>query len=125
MADGQTLSATEMEVMLALWDVGSGSVADIQAALQPERDMAYTTVATLLTRMEAKGAVSAVKSGRSYVYSPIATKTDYQQNRLSGLVQQFFGGRPSSLASHFIETNSFSKDEIAELRKLLDDKESR
>jgi BlaI family transcriptional regulator, penicillinase repressor len=121
----QALSAAETEVMLALWEIGSGSVADIQNALKPERDIAYTTVATLLSRMEAKGAVSSKKVGRSYTFSPLATKADFQQNKLSGLVQQFFEGRPSSLASHFIKTNSFSDQELAELRRLLDQKEKK
>jgi BlaI family transcriptional regulator, penicillinase repressor len=121
----QALSAAETEVMLVLWGIGSGSVADIQSALRPERDIAYTTVATLLSRMEVKGAVVSKKSGRSYVFSPLATKADFQQNKLSGLVQQFFEGRPSSLASHFIKTNSFSEQELAELRLLLDQKENK
>ncbi|MCV0423931.1 MAG: BlaI/MecI/CopY family transcriptional regulator [Roseibium sp.] len=121
-----TLSKSEIEVMAALWRLGSGTVATVQKDLQdsdPEqRKIAYTTVATHLTRMVEKGAVRARKEGRSYLYEPTEKRADYQLLRLGDMVRQFFDGRPSSLASRFIESNSFSSEELEELRHLIDKK---
>ena len=121
-----SLSKSEIEVMAALWRLGSGSVSDVQQELQksdPEaKKFAYTTVATHLTRMQEKGAVSASKKGRSYIYEPTEERADYQQLRLGDMVRQFFDGRPSSLASRFIESNSFSDEELEELSRLIERK---
>jgi predicted transcriptional regulator len=123
------LSKSEIEVIAALWRLGSGTVAAVQKELQesdPEqRKIAYTTVATHLTRMVEKGAVSARKEGRSYLYEPTEKRSDYQQLRLRDMVRQFFDGRPSSLASRFIESNSFSSEELDELRRLIDEKKAK
>ena len=119
------LSKSELEVMVALWRIGSGSVSDIRRELAAERDLAYTTVATLLGRMAEKGAVTAKKVGRSFVFEPTEQQSDYRKSRLSDLVRQFFDDRPSSLASHFIQTNSFTQDELDDLRRLIEQKRRR
>ncbi|MFN3228106.1 MAG: BlaI/MecI/CopY family transcriptional regulator, partial [Hyphomicrobiales bacterium] len=93
------LSNAELDVMMALWELGSGSVSDVQKSLVggANKDYAYTTVATLLKRMEDKQAVSSVKSGRSFVYEPVEKLDDFRKTRLSDIVRQFFDGRPSRL----------------------------
>ncbi len=122
-----TLSKSEIEVMAALWRLGSGSVAEIQDEMHRHstdgQTFAYTTIATHLSRMVDKSAVAARKIGRAYQYSPTEKRVDYQQVRLGDLVRQFFDGRPSSLASRFIETNTFTREELNELRRLIDEKE--
>ncbi len=116
------LSKAELQVMAALWRLGAGSVADIQRELGKERKLAYTTVATYLTRMAEKGAVTARKVGRAYVFEPSESLSDYRKATFRDLVARFFDGRPTALVSHFIETTSFTDDELATLRALLDDK---
>ena len=116
------LSKAELQVMAALWRLGAGSVADIQRELGKERKLAYTTVATYLTRMAEKGAVTSRKVGRAYVFEPSESLSDYQKATFRDLVARFFDGRPTALVSHFIETTTFTDDELATLRALLEDK---
>lgn len=122
----ENLSKAELDVMAVLWQLGRATVADVQAELAKmrpdEKAFAYTTVATHLNRMLEKGAVSATKKGRSLLFEPTEKRSDFRQSRLSALVRQFFDGRPSSLASQFIEQNSFTSEELDELRRLIDEK---
>ncbi|WP_420411460.1 BlaI/MecI/CopY family transcriptional regulator [Roseibium sp.] len=122
----ENLSKSELDVMAVLWQLGRATVSEVQEELGRNRPddkaFAYTTVATHLNRMLEKGAVTATKKGRSLVFEPTEDRSDFRQSRLSALVRQFFDGRPSSLASQFIEQNSFTTEELDELRRLIDEK---
>ncbi|QDG78632.1 BlaI/MecI/CopY family transcriptional regulator [Labrenzia sp. PHM005] len=122
----ENLSKSELDVMAVLWRLGRATVSEVQGELARSRPddkaFAYTTVATHLNRMLEKGAVTATKTGRSLVFEPTEDRSDFRQSRLSALVRQFFDGRPSSLASQFIEQNSFTTEELDELRRLIDEK---
>jgi predicted transcriptional regulator len=120
-----SLSKAEMEVMAVLWRIGRGSVADIRRDLGSEKIWAYTTVATYLSRMVEKGAVVARKDGRSYTYEPAEQRSDFRRSRVRNLARQLFDGRPSSMVSYFIETGSFTEQELDDLRQLIDDKARR
>ena len=65
----QRPSPLELQALKVLWSLGSGTVADVREAMELNRDLAYTTVLTLLDRLETKGAVRREKKGRGYVYS--------------------------------------------------------
>lgn len=120
------LSKAELEIIKVLWKLGDASVYGIQEALNSTRSkdqhLAYTTIATMLRRMEEKGAVLSHKEGRSYIFQPTEELSEYKSSKLKDFVGQFFEGRPSSLASYFIENSKFSEEELVALSKLIDEK---
>jgi len=81
---------------------------------------ATTTVATLLKRMTDKGYVAYKSFGRSREYYPLVKKKDYFSKHVNGLIKNFFNDSPTQFASFFAQTTDFSKSELEELKKLID-----
>jgi BlaI family transcriptional regulator, penicillinase repressor len=113
------LSRTELKIMEALWSLGAASVREVQEAL-PEKDRpGYTTVQTLMTRLEAKKAVRrAKKISNAIIYEAVVTR-GATQRRLVDELLGFFGGRPQSLMSHLVESGQLTLKDIEEARKAL------
>ncbi|MDA1312010.1 MAG: BlaI/MecI/CopY family transcriptional regulator [Acidobacteria bacterium] len=93
-------SPLELQALKALWTLGSGTVADVRDALEPERELAYTTVLTLLDRLEAKGAVQRRKKGRGYVYRPELSREAALERALERLASDFFQGSREQLSAY-------------------------
>jgi predicted transcriptional regulator len=87
----------ELECLKALWVLGEGTVKDVQAALTPSRDLAYTTVMTLLDRLARKGAVSRRKIGRAFVYAPAVSRESVRRAAVEELVRSLFGASEEEL----------------------------
>jgi BlaI family transcriptional regulator, penicillinase repressor len=113
------ISAAESLIMEALWRKSPMSAEEISAEVGPEQSWADKTVRTLINRLLTKGAVSAARDGRRYLYSPAVERADYVQSESRGLVDRLFDGKLAPLVSHFAETNQLSADDIAELKRLI------
>jgi predicted transcriptional regulator len=87
----------EMECLKALWCLGRGSVRDVQEHITPSRQLAYTTVMTVMDRLARRGCVQRVRSGRSFVYTPVVSRDDVQQLAVQDLVESLFDGSRDSL----------------------------
>jgi BlaI family transcriptional regulator, penicillinase repressor len=113
------LSRLELTIMEALWNLGASSVREIQETL-PEQDRpAHTTVQTMLTRLETKGAVRrAKKISNAHIYEAIISRSTAQRRLVDELLG-FFGGRAAPLMSHLIESGQLTLDDIEEARKAL------
>jgi len=96
----QKPSPLELEALKALWVLGNGTVADVRDALAPERELAYTTVLTLLDRLAGKGAVRRKKRGRGYVYRPALSREEALENALERLADNFFQGSRDRLLAY-------------------------
>lgn len=113
------LSRAELRIMEALWGLGSASVREIWEALPAKGRPGYTTVQTLLTRLEAKDAVRrAKKISNAIIYEAVVTR-DATQRRLVDELLTFFGGRAQPLMSHLIESGQLTLKDIEEARKTL------
>ena len=97
---GQRPSPLELEALKVLWTLGSGTVADVRDALEPERALAYTTVLTLLDRLAGKGAVRREKQGRGYVYHPALSWEAALESALERLAKDFFQGSRDRLLAY-------------------------
>ena len=84
--------ALELLCLRALWRLGEGSVHDVRKAVSKERILAYTTVMTLLGRLEKRGCVTRRKLGRSYCYRPKVTRDALREHALKQLLDGFFDG---------------------------------
>jgi len=113
------LSRAELKIMKALWDHGGSSVREILEALPEERRPAYTTVQTMMYRLEAKGAVRRTKQiGGAHIFEAVVTRRAAQK-RLIDEVLDLFGGRAQPLMSHLIESGKLSLEDIEEARKAM------
>ncbi|MBX3016430.1 MAG: BlaI/MecI/CopY family transcriptional regulator [Bdellovibrionaceae bacterium] len=113
------LTETELELMTILWRRGEGSVNDVLAALPAGRDLAYTSVSTILRILEQKGAVRTRKEGRGHVYTPALKKSDYETEAVRHVVDKVFDGTPLELVKALIDRGGLSAQEIEEMRELL------
>lgn len=113
------LSRLELKVMEALWQQGAASVREIQEAMPAKARPAYTTVQTVLTRLEAKEAVRrAKKISNALIYEAVITR-ETTQRRLVDELLAFFGGRAAPLVSHLIESGQLTLKDVDEARKAL------
>ena len=115
------LSRLELKVLEALWGKGPASVREIQESLPAERRPAYTTVQTVLYRLEAKNAVRRRKKiGNAHIFEPVISPR-VAQRRFIDDVLALFGGRAQPLISHLIESGQLTLADIEEARKTLRD----
>ena len=115
------LGAAELEVLKALWDLEAAPVREVMNQLhQSGRRLAYTTVLTVLTRLEQKGFVRADKSGVAYVYKPKVSRAKITRSRLRSLIEQLYDGSAGPLVLQLMQQERFSEEEIAQLQKLID-----
>jgi predicted transcriptional regulator len=82
----------ELECLKALWELGEASVKDVRRDLSASKELAYTTVMTLLDRLVRKGAASRRKSGRFFLYSPVLSRESVRKTAVKELVKGLFGG---------------------------------
>ncbi|GMN11546.1 BlaI/MecI/CopY family transcriptional regulator [Croceitalea sp. MTPC9] len=113
------LSKSEEELMNIVWKQKKAFMKDLLDAY-PEPKPATTTVATLLKRMADKGFVAYKSFGRSREYYPLVKKKDYFSKHVNGLIKNFFNDSPSQFASFFTQSTDLSKDELEELKALID-----
>ncbi len=115
------LGSAELEVLKVLWDIGPRTVREVMNALhERDRNVAYTTVLTFLTRLEQKGFVTSDKTDMAYLYRPAVSRDGVAKTRLKSFLDQLYDGAAGPLVLQLIREQNFSHEEIAELQKLID-----
>lgn len=112
------LSGLQLDLMQAVWDAGDATVAQVQAAVTA-RKLAYTTVATLLKRLEAKGLLESDRNGREIVYRASVTASSVRKSMVSELVSNLFNGDPRELVAHLVRESEIRPGDIERARDLL------
>jgi BlaI family transcriptional regulator, penicillinase repressor len=123
----ETSSLTDLQlaVMKALWRIGEGTVADVSGAMAAEgRELAPTTVATLLQRLSKQGWVKHRKNGRTFVYRAKVDEKQAASGVLARVLRGFFGGKVSALTAQLLESEDVSREELEQMRALLERKGS-
>jgi len=116
------LGTAEFEVLKALWDCGPSTVRQVMNHLHGrDRNVAYTTVLTFLTRLEQKGVVSSDKSGLAYVYRAKVTRDKVSRSRARKLLEQLYDGAAGPLVLQLVRTERLSATEIDELHRLVEE----
>ena len=118
MAEDIVLSDLQMDLMRVLWRSGDLSVAEVTEALAG-RDLAHTTVATLLTRLEKRGAVAARRDGRMLLYTATVSEAQVRRNMVSSLIMQVFRGDPKALLAHLVSEREVAQGDLEQVRALL------
>jgi predicted transcriptional regulator len=121
-----SISETELDVLKVLWEQGPGTVRVLHHHLRRQgRRWAYTTVLTLLQRLEAKGYVSSDKSSLAHVFRPAVTREKLLRQRLKDLANQLCEGTATPLVLALVEGQRFTAAEISQFRQLLDQLETK
>ncbi|MFB6098587.1 MAG: BlaI/MecI/CopY family transcriptional regulator [Salinibacter sp.] len=113
------LGETEMEVLHHVWDLGEATVADVRERILEDRDVAYTTVMTVLKKLAEKGYLEYYKDGRSYVYQPAEEPDAVQHSLLQRLMEKVFQGSASALVQTLVQREDLSDEERKEIKALI------
>lgn len=114
------LTRFELEIMEALWKLGRASVREIQEILPEHKRAAYTTVQTIIHRLELKGAVRQVrKIGNAHIYEPEISR-DAAHRKLINELLEVFGGSAQPLMAHLAESGKLSLNDVRDLEELLE-----
>ncbi len=120
------VSEAEREVLKALWELERATVREIREFVDKQgRKWAHTTINTLLGRLEEKGLVQRDTSGFAHVFSAALSREAMVRNRLRCLADNFCDGASAPLVLALVEGESFTKSELDEFRRLLDQLENR
>ncbi|HYG07959.1 MAG TPA: BlaI/MecI/CopY family transcriptional regulator [Stenotrophomonas sp.] len=119
MSRSLSISDAEAVVMEVLWRRHPLSAEEVIAAVAAHSGWAAPTVKTLLNRLLNKGAISAEREGRRYLYTPRVERAQWVQQQSEGLLERVFGGRVAPLVAHFSERGKLTAQDIAELKRLV------
>lgn len=117
------LGETEIEVLNIMWELGSASVSDVRERILVKRDIAYTTVMTVMRKLADKGYLSFTEDGKSYVYSPEIPAEKVRGSLLRDLVTRVFQGSHRDLVRTLVSEESLSSEDIAEIKRFIENLE--
>lgn len=123
MSETHRLADLQLAIMQILWDRGEATVGDVRDALAGDRPLAYTTVSTMLTKMERKGQVRRRQNGRVLVYRPRIERDTVRRSMVRDLADRLFRGDVTSMVSHLLDGEEVSAEELQRLRRLIRDRE--
>ena len=113
----------ELAILRVLWERGPSTVRQVFEVLSAEKDLGYTTVLKMLQIMNEKRLVQRDITDRVHTFSTTQTQTQTQQTLLDDLLDKAFGGSSTSLVMQALATRKASHEELAEIRKMLDQAE--
>jgi len=113
------LGALQREVLEILWRLERASVADVRAALSRPRPAAYTTVLSVLQKLEQQGWVEHRREGRSYVYSPARSREKEGGRSLRKLVEGVFASDPMAAFQHLLRDSQLDESDIESLQRMI------
>ena len=114
------LTEVELEFMNELWAIGKGSVREVLDRLPPERNLAYTSGATILRILEQKGFIRSKKEGKTLIYEPLLAKDKYQTRSLQNLSATLFDNTPATLVARLVDTPGLTGADLEEIRALVE-----
>jgi len=115
----QTLTPLELEIMNALWETGPANVQTVQTHMQG-RDLAYTTVQTMLNILHRKGKVTRKLKDRAYMYRAVLSRQKAVTQAVGDVLDRFFGGSADSLVLNLVETRHLTAAKLAQIQRLLE-----
>lgn len=113
------LGDLQLRIMKALWARGEATVGDIQGAIPGGADLAYTTIATMLRKMEARGLVNHRADGRTFVYRAAVAEDQVSRGMAEHVLDRLFGGSVEALVNNLLSTREVSRDELARIERAV------
>ena len=113
------LGDLQLQIMQVLWARGEARVADIHEALPGGAKLAYTTVATMLRKMEARGLVQHRAEGRTFIYQAVVAEDQVSRGMAEHVLDRLFGGSVEAMVSNLLTTREVSRDELGRIGRLI------
>jgi predicted transcriptional regulator len=113
------LGDLQLKIMKLLWERSEATVAEVHQIVARERDLAYTTVATMLRKMEARSLVAHREEGRSFVYRAAVPSDAVTRGMADHFIERLFEGSLADMVSHLLTTREVSREELSKLEKLI------
>ena len=113
------LTEQELEIMKVVWDLGPATVRDVYEALRAHRQIAYTTVMTMMRILERKGHLKVSRADRAFVYRPARPRQRVLGEMVQEFVDRVFGGSAEPLVQHLVRDRHLTEDDLREIAKQL------
>src|SRR5499426_3028651 len=117
----ERLTPLELEIMEVLWETGAANVQTVQQRLR--RELAYTTVQTMLNILHRKGKVKRALKDRAYFYRPAVSRRQVVRQAVNDMVEHLFGGSAENLVMSLVETRHLTPEKLTRLNELLKESE--
>jgi predicted transcriptional regulator len=112
------LTPLEIQIMNVLWQTGPANVQTVQSGLK-ERELAYTTVQTMLNVLHRKGKVKRTLKNRSYIYRPVLSRQKAITQAVGEIIDRFFGGSADELLLNLVEARQLTPEKLARLQEIV------
>lgn len=113
------LADLQLAILKVLWAQREATAADVHAALEPQRGLAPTTIATMLMKLEKKGVVRHYVDGRRFVYQPAVSEQQVRRSMVSELRERLFAGDTTAFVSHLLSEHEIDPEELGEIRRMI------
>jgi len=113
------LGKLELQVMKLIWDKGEATVRDVWEKLYPERGLAYTTVATVMRKLESKGFLKHDEKDRTYIYRPLADQDKISQGMLREMIDGLFDGSAAKLVATLIQGEHLTERDLDQIQRII------
>jgi len=114
------LGELQKAVMEIVWELGEATVNQVRDRLGKRRKLAYTTVLTVMQKLDKSGWLTHREEGRAYVYQPTKTRDEASRSSLRQFIDRVCGGNPIAAFQHLLDDEELSADDLAALRKMID-----
>lgn len=121
MADRHQLTDLQIAILRLLWARGEMTVIEIREALHPDRGLAQTTVATLLSRLQRRGVLARRTDDRQYRYRAMVTEEEVQLSMVEELTERLFKGDVPALVNHLLTSQAMSPGDLDRVRRMIDE----
>ncbi len=121
----QKPTSAELEILDVLWERGESTVREVFESLSEHKHTTYTTVLKFMQIMQEKGLVERDITEKAHVYRPCVTRRQTQSNLVGDLLDKMFHGSALGLVQHVLETKPATATELAEIRRLINEAESK
>lgn len=119
------ISEAEYEIMKVIWECAPISTNDVIEKFQGKSEWSPKTIQTLLSRLVKKGAIGYEKKGRVFIYTPLVEEKEYVNEESDSFLERFYNGALNSMVLNFIEQDRLSKDDIDELKQILESRKKK
>ena len=119
-----SLTDLQLAIMRILWDRAEATVLDVQTRLRPERDLAQTTIATLLSRLEKRGVIEHRLDGRQFVYRALVTEQEVRRSMVSELTTLLFDGSSAALMTHLLRSREIDPGDLDRVKRMIAEAEN-
>lgn len=117
------LTELELEIMNRVWAKEPCTVRDIQNALLPQKELAYTSIATIMKILEEKGFLNSQKTDKTHLFTARVSKESYETKTLKHVTEKLFNGSPGSMVARLLDDAELSAEDLKIIRTLLKEKE--